>query len=65
VGENLRSQDYLKSTGPHVPATARRRLVKWSTLAKRLCFESALASPAPKLMIRVAPPSHGAEEAPG
>jgi integrase len=34
VDENLRRQGFLKSTGPHAPATVRRRLANWSMLTK-------------------------------
>ena len=34
VADNLRAQKFLKSTGPHAPATVRRRLANWSTLTK-------------------------------
>lgn len=34
VADNLRGQGFLKSTGPHAPATVRRRLANWSTLTK-------------------------------
>ncbi len=54
VDENLRSQGFLKSTGPHAPATVRRRLANWSTLTKWRGFDSAFASPALKSAIRLA-----------
>jgi hypothetical protein len=34
VADNLRGQGFLKSPGPHAPATVRRRLANWSTLTK-------------------------------
>ncbi len=54
VDENLRSQGFLKSVGPHAPATVRRRLANWSTLTKWRGFDSAFASPALKSAIRLA-----------
>ncbi|WCA62360.1 site-specific integrase (plasmid) [Agrobacterium tumefaciens] len=54
VDENLRSQGFLKSVGPHAPATVRRRLANWSTLSKWRGFDSAFASPALKSAIRLA-----------
>jgi integrase len=45
VDENLRSQRFLKSTGPHAPSTVRRRLGNWSTLTKWRALDGALASP--------------------
>ncbi|UIJ82396.1 site-specific integrase [Rhizobium leguminosarum] len=54
VDENLRSQGFLKSTGPHAPATVRRRLANWSTLTKWRGFDGAFASPSVKSAIRLA-----------
>ncbi|GLR60567.1 site-specific integrase [Rhizobium indigoferae] len=54
VDENLRSQGFLKSVGPHAPATVRRRLANWSTLTKWRGFDGAFASPALKSAIRLA-----------
>ncbi|MCW0001849.1 site-specific integrase [Pararhizobium sp. YC-54] len=54
VDENLRSQGFLKSVGPHAPATVRRRLANWSTLTKWRGFEGAFASPSVKSAIRLA-----------
>ncbi|MBY5868733.1 site-specific integrase [Rhizobium leguminosarum] len=54
VDENLRSQGFLKSVGPHAPATVRRRLANWSTLTKWRGFDSAFTSPALKSAIRLA-----------
>ncbi|MUO31001.1 site-specific integrase [Agrobacterium vitis] len=54
VDENLRSQGFLKSVGPHAPATVRRRLANWSTLTKWRGLEGAFASPALKSAIRLA-----------
>ncbi|MGO7859929.1 integrase, partial [Rhizobium ruizarguesonis] len=52
--ESLRSQVFLKSVGPHAPATVRRRLANWSTLTKWRGLDGAFASPALKSAIRLA-----------
>ncbi|MBY3108070.1 site-specific integrase [Rhizobium laguerreae] len=54
VDANLRSQGFLKSVGPHAPATVRRRLANWSTLTRWRGFDGAFASPALKSAIRLA-----------
>ncbi|QND23487.1 site-specific integrase (plasmid) [Rhizobium leguminosarum bv. viciae] len=54
VDESLRSQGFLKSVGPHAPATVRRRLANWSTLTKWRGLDGAFASPALKSAIRLA-----------
>jgi len=54
VDGNLRSQGFLKSVGPHAPATVRRRLANWSTLTKWRGLAGAFASPALKSAIRLA-----------
>ncbi|WP_223565100.1 site-specific integrase [Agrobacterium tumefaciens] len=54
VNENLRHQGFLKSTGPHAPATVRRRLANWSTLTKWRGLNGSFASPALKSAIRLA-----------
>ncbi|MBB3919712.1 integrase [Rhizobium fabae] len=54
VEDNLRRQGFLKSTGPHAPATVRRRLANWSTLTKWRGLDGAFASPALKSAIRLA-----------
>jgi integrase len=54
VAGNLRSQGFLKSTGPHAPATVRRRLANWSTLNKWRGLDGAFASPPLKSAIRLA-----------
>lgn len=54
VDENLRNQGFLKSVGPHAPATVRRRLANWSTLTKWRGLDGAFASPALKSAIRLA-----------
>jgi len=54
VDENLRSQGFLRSAGPHAPATVRRRLANWSTLTRWRGFDGVFASPALKSAIRLA-----------
>lgn len=54
VDDNLRRQNFLKSTGPHAPATVRRRLANWSTLTKWRGLDGAFASPPLKSAIRLA-----------
>ncbi|PWE53737.1 integrase [Metarhizobium album] len=54
VVDNLRGQGFLKSTGPHAPATVRRRLANWSTLTKWRGLDGAFASPPLKSAIRLA-----------
>lgn len=52
VDSKLRNQGFLKSIGPHAPATVRRRLANWSTLTKWRGLNGAFASPALKAAIR-------------
>lgn len=54
VADNLNAQGFLKSTGPHAPATVRRRLANWSTLTKWRCLDGAFSSPPLKSAIRLA-----------
>ncbi|MBW9089828.1 site-specific integrase [Rhizobium wenxiniae] len=54
VDDNLRSQGFLKSIGPHAPSTVRRRLANWSTLTKWRGLDGAFASPPLKSAIRLA-----------
>ena len=54
VDESLRRQGFLRSVGPHTPATVRRRLANWSTLTKWRGLDGAFASPALKSAIRLA-----------
>ncbi|WP_188348499.1 MULTISPECIES: site-specific integrase [Rhizobium/Agrobacterium group] len=54
VDEDLRSQTFLRSVGPHSPSTVRRRLANWSTLTKWRGLDGAFASPALKSAIRLA-----------
>jgi integrase len=44
----------LKFTGPHAPATVRRRLANWSTLTKWRGLDGAFTSPGLKSAIRLA-----------
>ncbi|NTE89405.1 tyrosine-type recombinase/integrase [Agrobacterium rubi] len=52
VDDKLRKQEFLKSIGPHAPATVRRRLANWSTLTKWRGLDGAFTSPALKSAIR-------------
>ncbi len=54
VDDSLRRQGFLKSVGPHAPATVRRRLANWSTLTRWRGLDGAFASPALKSAIRLA-----------
>jgi len=54
VADNLRARGLLKSSGPHAPATVRRRLANWSTLTKWRSLDGAFTSPALKSAIRLA-----------
>lgn len=54
VSQNLRSQGFLRTAGPHAPDTVRRRLASWSTLTKWRGLSGAFASPALKSAIRLA-----------
>lgn len=54
VDDSLRRQGFLKTTGPHAPATVRRRLANWSTLTKWRGLDGAFTSPALKSAIRLA-----------
>jgi integrase len=53
VEQNLRSQGFLKTVGPHAPDTVRRRLATWSTLTKWRGLTGPFASPALKSAIRL------------
>lgn len=54
VADNLRGQGFLKATGPHAPATVRRRLASWSTLTHWRGLDGAFTSPPLKAAIRLA-----------
>lgn len=54
VEQKLRQQGFLRVSGPHAPATVRRRLANWSTLTRWRGLEGAFSSPAVKSAIRLA-----------
>jgi len=54
VDRALRSGGFLRTVGPHAPATVGRRLANWSTLTKWRGLDGAFASPALKSAIRLA-----------
>ncbi|MFK3781384.1 site-specific integrase [Agrobacterium sp. NPDC089420] len=54
IADNLRRQGFLRTAGPHAPATVRRRLANWSTLTKWRGLSGSFSSPALKQAIRLA-----------
>ncbi|KAA9361449.1 site-specific integrase [Ochrobactrum quorumnocens] len=54
VEEELRQQGFLRVSGPHAPATVRRRLANWSTLTRWRGLDGSFSSPAVKSAIRLA-----------
>lgn len=54
VEADLRQQGFLRTVGPHAPATVRRRLASWSTLTRWRGLEGAFSSPAVKSALRLA-----------
>lgn len=54
VEDTLRQQGFLRVSGPHAPATVRRRLANWSTLTRWRGLAGAFTSPAVKSAIRLA-----------
>ncbi|WP_407977235.1 site-specific integrase [Brucella pseudogrignonensis] len=54
VETDLRRQGFLRVSGPHSPATVRRRLANWSTLTRWRGLEGAFSSPSVKSAIRLA-----------
>ena len=54
VEEELRRGGFLRVSGPHAPATVRRRLANWSTLTRWRGLEGTFSSPAVKSAIRLA-----------
>ena len=54
VEQALRQQGFLRVSGPHAPATVRRRLANWSTLTRWRDLEGSFSSPAVKSAIRLA-----------
>ena len=54
VAEALRAEGRLKSTGPHAPATVRRRLALWSSLHRWRGLEGPFSSPSIRNALRLA-----------
>ena len=54
VAEILRTEGRLKSTGPHAPATVRRRLALWSSLHRWRGLEGPFANPSIRNALRLA-----------
>jgi len=54
VEDELRRQGFLRVSGPHAPATVRRRLANWSTLTRWRGLEGSFSSPSVKSAIRLA-----------
>lgn len=54
VEDQLRAQGFLRVSGPHAPATVRRRLANWSTLTRWRGLEGSFSSPSVKSAIRLA-----------
>jgi integrase len=54
VAAALRAEGRLKSTGPHAPATVRRRLALWSSLHRWRGHEGPFASPSVRNALRLA-----------
>lgn len=54
VEEELRQRGFLRVSGPHAPATVRRRLANWSTLTRWRGLDGSFSSPAVKSAIRLA-----------
>ncbi|GLU28039.1 hypothetical protein Brsp01_32720 [Brucella sp. NBRC 12950] len=54
VEDELRQQSFLRVSGPHAPATVRRRLANWSTLTRWRGLEGSFSSPSVKSAIRLA-----------
>ncbi|EMG51240.1 phage integrase family protein [Ochrobactrum sp. CDB2] len=54
VETDLRRQGFLRVSGPHAPATVRRRLANWSTLTRWRGLEGSFSSPSVKSAIRLA-----------
>ena len=54
VAEFLRAEGRLKSTGPHAPATVRRRLALWSSLHRWRGLEGPFGNPAIRNALRLA-----------
>ncbi|MGV3551051.1 site-specific integrase [Rhizobium sp.] len=54
VEASMRTAGLLKATGPHAPATVRRRLTSWSILTRWRGLSGAFAAPALKSALRLA-----------
>lgn len=54
VETELRSQGFLRASGPHAPATVRRRLSNWSTLTRWRGLEGSFSAPSVKSALRLA-----------
>ncbi|MNE03038.1 site-specific tyrosine recombinase XerC [compost metagenome] len=54
VKHQLRAQGFLRVSGPHAPATVRRRLANWSTLTRWRGLQRSFSSPPVKSAIRLA-----------
>ena len=54
VAEALRAEGRLKSTGPHAPATVRRRLALWSSLHRWRGLEGPFSNPSIRNALRLA-----------
>ena len=54
VEKALRSQGFLRASGPHAPATVRRRLSNWSTLTRWRGLEGSFSAPSVKTALRLA-----------
>jgi integrase len=54
VEAELRSQGFLRASGPHAPATVRRRLSNWSTLTRWRGLEGSFSAPSVKSALRLA-----------
>jgi len=54
VAEALRAEGRLKSTGPHAPATVRRRLALWSSLHRWRGLEGPFGNPSIRNALRLA-----------
>ena len=54
VAEMLRTEGRLKSTGPHAPATVRRRLALWSSLHRWRGLEGPFSAPSLRNALRLA-----------
>jgi integrase len=53
VAEQLRSHGLLKATGPHAPATVKRRLATWGTLHRWRGMDSPMSSPQVRTALRL------------